>query len=270
MKRIELFEFEDMAWLPNAIRTGVTKLIAVLHNLLGTSEVIANLILTIRKQAHFDQIVDLGSGSGGAMLDVIARINKDLDANQQIKLLCTDLHPNPEFITEIETQNLPNVDYSRESVDASDFSNTPSGLKTMVNSFHHMRPELAKKILKSAEENKQPILVYEMGENFVPTLLWWLLLPISLLILVLMVFIMTPFVKKLNLKQILFTYLIPVIPLIYAWDGQASTMRTYTIDDVHELIGTFDNNSYSWEVKQAQKVNGKKLGYYILGYPVKH
>ena len=42
MKRIELIEFEDFDWLPHFVRTGVTKLIVVLHGWLGTSEVIAN------------------------------------------------------------------------------------------------------------------------------------------------------------------------------------------------------------------------------------
>ena len=68
MKRIELFEFEDFPWLPNVVRTGVTNLIVVLHKLMGTKEVISKLILGITNKHKLNQIVDLGSGSGGPML----------------------------------------------------------------------------------------------------------------------------------------------------------------------------------------------------------
>lgn len=266
MKRLELFEFEDFDWLPGSIRTGVTNLIVVLHRLLGTSNVIANLIVQAGNKFNFSQIVDLGSGSGGAMPDVIAQINEKR-SRDPINLILTDLHPNSDFIKEIAHLNLKNVSYDENAVDATNFSQTPEGLKTMVNSFHHMPPTTAKKILQSAQKNSEPILIYEMGENFVPTLLWWLLLPISLIVLIIMVLFMTPFVKPLTWKQLLFTYLIPIIPIVYAWDGQASTMRTYTFNDIKKLLDNSQDNRYIWKMGKAKKKNGKNLGYYLLGYP---
>ena len=47
---------------------------------------------------------------------------------------------------------------------------------------------------------------------------------------------MTPLVKPLTWRQIVFTYLIPIIPICYAWDGQASLPRMYTMDDVEVLL----------------------------------
>lgn len=137
----------------------------------------------------------------------------------------------------------------------------------MIASFHHMNPMVAKKILNSAQANREPILIFELAKNNIPTLAWWLFLPISLIILVLMSAVMTLFVRPLTLKQILFTYFIPIIPLTYAWDGQASLMRTYTFDDVKNLIGETGKEDYHWEIDDAKKANGKKLGYYIIGYP---
>ena len=79
--------------------------------------------------------------------------------------------------------------------------------------------------------------------------------------------LMTPFVKPLTWKQLIFTYLIPVIPVCYAWDGQASLVRMYTFKDIELLLKDFKNEHYTWEMDQAKKENGKKLGYYILGRP---
>ncbi len=265
MKRIQLFEFEDFNWLPDTIRTSLTNLIVVLHRLLGTADVITSLIQKVRSNHEFSQVVDLGSGSGGAMLEVAEQLNEE--EKDVVDFLLTDLHPNADLVQKINARQLPNLHYLKTSVNATDFEQTPEGLKTMVNSFHHMPPETAKKILKSAQDNREAILIYEIGENFVPTILWWLLLPLSLVILIIMSLVMTLFVRPLTFKQLFFTYLIPIVPLIYAWDGQASTMRTYTFDDIKFLIQDFENESYHWEIEKALKPNGKALGYYIMGYP---
>ncbi|EDP72126.1 hypothetical protein FBALC1_13532 [Flavobacteriales bacterium ALC-1] len=265
MKRIQLFEFEDFNWFPSTIRTGMTNLLVVLQKMMGTSEVIASLIATTKQRHNFSQIIDLGSGSGGIMLDVLKKLNTD--NSESLKLRLSDLHPNPQLVKRINSSNIANVTYHETSVDATNLTDLPKGLKTMVNSFHHMPPNMAKGILKSAQDNKQPLLIYEIGENKIPTLIWWLLLPLSLAILIVMVLFMTPFVKPLSWKQILFTYLIPIIPLCYAWDGQASIMRIYTFKDVEYLIRDFKNESYTWEIAKAKKANGKTIGYYILGLP---
>ena len=269
MKRIELFEFEDFNWLPSSIRTGATNLIMVLHRMVGTSEVLANLLLHVKSKVDFNQIVDLGSGSGGPMLETIQKVNEKLSSNEQIRLLLTDLYPNAKKVNAINELNLPNVKYHPESLNALKLKEAPTGLKTMIASFHHMKPEVAQQILQKAEKNKQPILIYELAQNNIPVLLWWLFLPISLLILIIMSLFMTPFVKPLKLQQLFFTYLLPLIPLVYAWDGQASLMRTYTFKDIEELLGNRNNVDFVWEIADAKKENGKKAGYYILGYPSK-
>lgn len=267
MKRLELFEFEDFNWLPDVIRTGVTNLIKVFHGLIGTTDVLVEVITNCRRKINFNQILDVGSGSGGPMIEVIDKINRGNEAGNSIKLLLSDKYPNTKIVQRINDLDLSNVSYLTSSVDALEMKNLPSGLKTMIASFHHMPPNTARQILSSAEVNKEPILVYELAENNIPVVVWWLFLPVSLTILVIMSLIMTPFVRPLTLTQIAFTYLIPVIPIVYAWDGQASIMRTYTFEDIKALIGERKNESYVWEIGQARKSNAKKAGYYIFGYP---
>ena len=267
MKRVQLFEFEDFNWFPSWIRTSMTSLLAVLHKILGTKEVLSNLISDIYRKYNFTQIVDMGSGSGGIMPEVVTHLNEQQKSN--INLLLTDLYPNKKFINYINNQSIENVSYQFESLDATDLASSPEGLKTMINSFHHMPPNKAKQILKTAQENKQPLLIYEITENKLPLLLWWILLPISLPILFIMTWFMTPFCKPLSLKQLIFTYLIPIISICYAWDGQASMPRMYTFNDVNSLLKDFkDDKVYQWKMETAKKANGKSLGYYILGLPV--
>ena len=48
MKRIQLVEFEDFKWFPTIWRSTMTKLIVVLHKILGTKEVITEKPLSTK------------------------------------------------------------------------------------------------------------------------------------------------------------------------------------------------------------------------------
>ncbi len=266
MKRIQLFEFEDYKWFPSWLRTCMTNLLMVFLKMMGTSEVLAYLMARVLREKELSQIVDLGSGSGGAMPEVLKELHEieDLD---QVELVMTDLYPNKKVAKKFNENTQDKIRYLETPVDATDLHSAPNGLKTMVNSFHHMSPKAARKILESAVKNRQPILIYEMAENKIPTLVWALFLPIALPILMLMTLFMTPFVKPLTWQQLVFTYLIPIIPVCYAWDGQASMPRMYSFNDLDELLEGLENPDFYWEKGFAKKGNGKKAGTYLVGYP---
>lgn len=265
MKRIQLFEFEDFNWFPSWMRIPMTNLLVVLHKIMGTKEVLFNLLIHIQKTHPFHSIVDLGSGSGGIMPTVVNTWNDEME--NKIHLTLTDLHPNHQFIALNEKENNPKIHYSSTPVDATKLQSIPEGLKTMINSFHHMPPEIAQKILSSAQKEKTPLLIYEIAENKIPTAVWAIFLPIGLCINFLMALFTTPFSRPLTFSQIFFTYIIPIIPLAYAWDGQASMPRMYAYADVDEMLSKTSSEDYSWEVAPAKKKNGKTVGYYILGLP---
>jgi hypothetical protein len=253
MKRIQLFEFEDFRHLPSSIRSTMTKLIVVLQKGLKIPELIAELFAEVHQQHPFSQIVDLGSGSGGVIPEAVQLFNAQR-TDSPVHLLLTDLYPDSNFVNQFNNQQFPNQTYLTTSINATDSGNSPRGLKTMFNSFHHMPPKAAQTILQNAQTHLEPILIYEMAENTIPLFLWWVLLPLSLPILILMTLFMLPFVKPLGLKDLLFTYLIPIVPIVYAWDGQASLPRMYTF--------------YHWKMEPVRNKNGKKSGYYLLGLPI--
>lgn len=266
MKRIQLFEFEDFGWFPSWLRVCMTNLIVILQKMIGVPEVLADLIAQILKKKNISKIVDLGSGSGGAMPEVLDVLHKS-EASDNVTLTLTDLYPSSEMLKKFNSNGPDKITYQAASVDAMNIATAPEGLKTMVNCFHHMPPPRAKAILESAQRTNQPLLIYEMGENNIPLLIWWLLLPLSLLILIIMVLFMTPFVKPLTWRQIVFTYLIPIIPICYAWDGQASLPRMYTLKDLDVLLEGLGSENYTWEKGHAKKKNGKKQGTFLLGLP---
>jgi hypothetical protein len=261
MNRIDLFEFEDFPWFPDWIRTCVTHLIVVMHKLLNTSDDLVPLIKKALNHSKNQHIVDLCSGSGGPMITVYNELVEKQGINN-LKLTLTDLYPNQELASTINNPDKPNLSYKISPVDAANVPTGLSGIRTMIGSFHHMKPDTAKKILKDAKDSKVPICIYEISDNAFPTFLWWATLPI----LFLMALFITPFVKPLTLKQIAFTYIIPIIPFVFAWDGAVSNARTYNLKDLTLLITGLKSEDYTWEMGKISK-RGNKV--YLLGLPAK-
>ncbi len=267
MKRVHVLEFEDLPWFPSWLRTSMTNVLVVLARLIGVTPVLSQLVSRALGELKLDRIVDLGSGAGGSMPDVLEAVRQQA-TSRTTSLVLTDLHPNDDAVALFNDEQRPHVTYQRGPVNATDIASAPAGLKTMINCFHHMRPETARAILRSAHDNREPLLVYEMGDNKVPLWLWCLALPISLPIVALSCLLLTPLVRPLTMRQLVFTYLLPIIPLLYAWDGQASMPRLYTLSDMDELLQGLDSPEYRWEKATAKTATGRNLGTYLLGMPV--
>lgn len=264
MKRKALFEFEDQAWFPGVIRNGMTLLIQVLHRMVGTAAVLEQLLTACQSKVAFTQVIDMGSGSGGPMPDVIKRCNTK--QTNPLSLLLTDKYPNPKVVALYNAETSENIRYEPQSMDALALDRFPKGLKTMIASFHHLAPKKAQTLLTNAVKHKEPILIYEIAENNIPFGLWLLLLPLSLCVLILMALLMTPFVRPFRLSQLFFTYVLPLIPLVYAWDGQASLMRTYTRSDWEGMIAKIPTEGYQWDIQSLKNNRGRNAGYSVFGY----
>ena len=64
MKRIHLFEFEDFPWFPHWLRTRLTRLINVMHKIIGTEKQLTTLLKPLVESHKTNNIIDLCSGSG--------------------------------------------------------------------------------------------------------------------------------------------------------------------------------------------------------------
>lgn len=268
MQRVHTLELEDLPWFPGWMRASMTRLIVVFCRVIGVPDALAPLVQRALGDQGLDRVVDLGSGAGGVMPEIIQRV-RQAEGHAQTTLLLTDKFPNEEMRSLLEAQPVDGVSYRAESVDATTLAQAPAGLKTMVNCFHHMRPDQARAILRSAEDSRQPLLIYELTDNTIPFVVWVLALPIGLSIVFVMALLFTPFVRPLTLRQLFFTYVIPLIPACYAWDGQASAPRIYGLKDLDELLEGRGSDAYTWEKGPALTPDGKARGIYLLGLPTR-
>ncbi|MGD1890971.1 MAG: hypothetical protein ACFB15_10310 [Cyclobacteriaceae bacterium] len=261
MKRKQLFEFEDQAWFPHWIRECMTRYIVAVHRLLGTSKTLAKLVARAMEHSTTHRIIDLCSGSGGPMLEVADILRKHY-GYPELTLTLSDLYPNQEAATKLNQDGNEHTEYLTQPVNAADLDKNLEGVRTMVCSLHHMPPEVAKGILKNAQQSQQPICIYEISDNSIPRGVRWLALPTTFI----MVFFITPLIRPMTWQQLVFTYLIPILPLAIAWDGAVSNIRTYTLSDLDTLLADLQSEQYTWEKGTLEGKGGNKL--YLLGLPL--
>ncbi|WP_422861061.1 hypothetical protein [Flagellimonas sp. W118] len=101
--------------------------------------------------------------------------------------------------------------------------------------------------------------IFEGQERSIPSILAMLFSPISVLL-------TTPFIRPFKIGRLIFTYLIPVVPLFVLWDGIVSSLRTYSVKEMNALVDQLnDKESFEWEIKRVKSGPGVIL--YLLGIP---
>lgn len=225
MARIHLFEFEDQPWFPGFLRRYVTDFLKYLSIRAGVFTKIVPLVNETLGKIKSDTIIDLGSGSGGGLIGIYPYL-KETKPNLQI--LLTDLYPHQEAIDQI-TDKYSGIIYVPESVDARTVPERFKGLRTMFLSFHHFKPSDARAIIQNAIESNSSLLIFESQERSFPSLLAMLFSPLS-------VILVTPFILPFSVGRLFFTYIIPIVPVVVMWDGIVSSLRTYSLKEMNDLI----------------------------------
>lgn len=262
MRRYQLFEFEDLHWFPDWVRQHMTLFIVAVHRALDTPSMIAPLVARALRTTRHRAIVDLCSGGSGPMIELTRRL-KAKPGMQDLSVTLTDLYPNRTAADAVNTLGVPGLRYDLEPVDAGNVAADHAGVRTMICSMHHMPPPVARRIVADAHAKRQPLCVFEISDNSAPIQLWWLALPFAFL----MTLALTPMIRPMTWKQLVFTYVIPILPILVAWDGAASNARTYSQDDMRELVQGLDAPDYEWEIGVLKKDGYPGGMAYMLGLP---
>src|SRR5207244_4464717 len=127
---------------------------------------------------------------------------------------------------------------------------------------HHFPPEKAGELLQDAVERHEGIGVFEATQRSVPAIL-------AMLIAVLLVFFCTPFIRPFRISLLVWTYLLPAVPLIVLFDGIVSCLRTYTPAELMCLVDGVPNaaEAFHWEAGEAAPIRGGLPVTFLIGYP---
>lgn len=256
LPRLHLFEFEDLPWFPERLRnfmTGFLSQAARMTNLFSASGVV---IARMMRLSEISSIVDLASGGGGGFVPVALTLKKDFP---RLKIFLTDLYPNKEASAELVNRHPDIYTFVETPVNAMHVPEYLTGIRTMFLSFHHFRYNDAKKILQDAVDRKQPIAIFEAQQRTLLHLLPMLLSPVSTLL-------VTPFIRPFRWERIFFTYIFPLLLITIMWDGVASVFRTYTQEEMRQMISELrGGGSFVWETGEVGKATKRIL--FLSGIP---
>jgi hypothetical protein len=256
MNRIHSIELHEQKWVPNGIRDAITDYLAYGERAFKVYDPIAPKLADALKALGATNVVDLCSGGVGPWETLKPQIELELDASITVQL--TDLNPNLDAFHRVDDHSDQSISFQEDPVDALNAPEQLSGFRTMFTAFHHFQREHAKGILADAVRKNQGIAIFEMTERSFPSLLLICFSPISL-------WLFTPRIKPFRWSRILFTYLIPIIPLMTLWDGWISCLRTYTPDELIEM--TKDLNEFDWEAGKYKEKGMPVAITYLIGVP---
>lgn len=231
----------------------MTDFLQFLSNKVNLFNPISPLLAEVLKKSHTQTIIDLGSGGGGGLLSLNDELRKEIP---NLTIVLTDYYPNLKAF-EFTKKQSDNFDYIKESVDAMDVPADLQGVRTLFLALHHFKPQDARSILQNAVDEDASIAIFEGQERSLPSLFGMFISPLTLLL-------TTPFIRPFRWGRIVFTYLIPLVPLFTWWDGIVSSLRTYSIKEMKELVAQINHShTYDWQI--GKKKSGPVVILYLIG-----
>lgn len=257
MSRMHLFELGDMPWFPRTLHEYTTDYLSFVERLSRKS--VAAFAAPIRRLLEHSperRVVDLCSGGAGPWMALYDQI--DAGGEAPVDVLLTDLNPNVPAFERARELSRGRIDFRVEPVDAAAVPEELAGVRTIFNGLHHFRPAQARAVLADAARRRRPIGVFEMLGRSLPQLATAPIIP-------LLVLLSTPFLRPFRAGRLLWTYLVPVLPLAILWDGVVSMLRVYSPAELAELIRGLEQPGYRWEIDTLSM--GAISLPYLLGYP---
>jgi hypothetical protein len=258
VKRKQLFEFHDLAWVPASWRNALTDFMAFFAFRFNVYRPLLLRLAAHMQRLRVSRMVDLCSGSAGPVRTLLRQI-RSIDGKAMTVLL-TDKFPNLAAFKKAKEETDGRIDYLERPIDAAAVPEQLSGFRTLFASFHHFNPQQALNILRDAANKGQGIAVFEYTERnffiwalplfFTPAFIW----------------LSMPFVRPFSWRHLFWTYVVPVVPLIAVWDGFVSCLRTYSPAELRRLIEGCNVPGYIWEIGRVRSFGACRVTY-LFGYP---
>ncbi len=254
MRRFHLIEIHEQAWCPAVIRDCATDYLQYVINAANAYEPIAERLNDAVARTGATRIVDLCSGGGGPWL----RLEPTLTARHPaLEIYLTDLHPNPATRERLSSGRIKSYP---ASVNALRVPPELTGFRTLFTSFHHFQPDEARALLRDAVVSRSGIGIFEGTQRRFSAVLGMLLTP-------LIVWLVTPFIRPFRWSRLLWTYLLPLVPLIVVFDGVVSVLRSYTVAELTAFTAELAGSGYEWEVGETAAQGLRAPVTYLIGYP---
>lgn len=253
------FEFEDQPWFPVSIRNSMTEYLRFLFHTFHLYQPVWPILKEELIKTNNSTILDLCSGSGGAMERFYEDLQRTL--SKEVKIVLSDLFPSLLVYQHLHDKTNGGITYVAKPLDACAVPVGMEGFRTLFSGFHHFQPEKAKAVITNAIACQKEIGIFDGGNKSIG-----MMLAIIILHPVLLIFC-TPFIKPFRWSRLIFTYLIPVIPFCTVWDGVISIARLYHPEEMLQMASDADvHHHYRWNSGKIKNKYGLSIAY-LIGTP---
>lgn len=246
MKRQQLVELEDYEWMPTNLRDGATDYLSFLQKIFRPYRNVPAFLNQILRETGGQRIIDFCSGGGGPYNEISPLLHTGEGGAVAIEL--SDRYPNLRVRNRLAS---PQISYRETGIDVLNPPKMKKALRTMFTSFHHFSPRDAEGILARAVEERASIAIFEVTERAPGSFL-------RIFAFLFLIFPLTPFIRPFRVSRILFTYFLPLIPLIVFWDGIVSCFRSYTEEELLQM-GERVAPQYRWRVQRLPALLGTSV-----------
>lgn len=258
MRRFHLLEIEDQPWCPEFLRTAITDFLRTVMEWFAPYAAAAPLLARGLARTGDTEIVDLCAGGGGPWRDLLGQI--PLAGGPAVRVRLCDLYPNHAAYARLHRLSGGRIAAEPGAIDATAVPPRLTGFRTLFTALHHFPPDTARAILADAVRQGRGIAVFEITRRSLLGLAGMLFLPVLALV-------VTPFIRPFRWNRLLWTYLVPLVPLAVWFEGTVSCLRTYTPGELRRLVAGFEE--YHWEVGTVRGPPLITRVTYLIGTPAR-
>ena len=259
--RLQFLELEDQPWCPRAVRDGATDYLELVAQWGGVHEAVAPVLAHALRAAGARRVVDLCAGGGGPWRPLLPALRAEL--GDDVTVCLTDLFPNRDAAERLRLPAGGRITAWPNPVDARAVPAELAGFRTLFTSFHHFPPGDATAILADAVRCRQGIAIFELTARSARTAALMAGGPLLALAL-------APFARPFRWSRLLYTYLLPAIPLVVLWDGVVSCLRSYTVPELRAMAECARGGDYAWEAGACAVPRLPVPLTWLIGYPAPH
>lgn len=227
---LHLFEFMDLPWLPTSLRSTLRESLdcALSAPFRSYYDWVVDEIVQQVRTSQIKCVVEVGAGTAP-----ISRRLAEVLGERGPKLVPCDLHPDILAFEQLEQEFPGIVAPIYEPVDMTQTHDWGEDVLIVLSaSFHHVTPLERKKLVKSLTNSSFQVSVFEpLRRHLVCQLFAWMSLIPALA---------TP-IRRLGdegtWRRVVWCWLLPIAPIMLAWDGWVSCLRMWSENQWREATG---------------------------------
>jgi hypothetical protein len=258
MSRLNLPEFHETRFCPPGRRDELTDFLSFMTIYSGIYNPAIARIAGLLDSQRETRLVDLCSGGGLYNRRILERLTGRYGC-RITRFTLTDIAPNRQWkkIAELTGNRISGHPAPLSAAEAIE---TLPGVHLMFSALHHFSPEELREMLDAGARNNRTLAFFDYSQRSAAELIPLLLSP-------LLVLLTSPLVYPFSWRRLLFTYLIPVLPLLLLVDGALSRWRSYTLPELEAVVRETGRPGYRVTVGVIPRWGGIAKIHWLIAIP---